>query len=610
MRKSIVVTWSMALLAGSAGAALLAEETFDYGIGSASSSWTGGVGFVSSAWSPGTTGTILDEGLCFGSMQVSGGSAHIQFTAGAAYSVGTMNRSLNISSVTSGDLWMAYLFKFDTARSTIITDEALEVRPGAGGLRTGINENTPAVYLRYGGDSTTSASASQIKGGGTMLYVVKWPDMGASTGADAIGWLLSAFDYNAMMSYGGGLSESNLDSYAEVIVTNSFSANETLAGNVTLQLVPFGRNNSTPSFYVDELRIGTELDDVVAPVDPNAASGILLMEENWDYTVGSSASAWTGGVGFASSGWVTNATGTTLDNGLVFGSMAISGGSAHIQFTAANNFSASELQRPLNISSVDVGDIWMASLLRFDTNRSTIPDDEFLEIRLGAGAFRFKIDESTSAMGLRYGSDYSISASNPLIKGGETFLYIVKWPDVGQETGDDAVGWVLDQAGYAEMMDGGGLSEANLSVYAVLEVTNSFSARETVVGNVTLQIVPLGRNNSTPSFYVDELRMGTSLDVVVPDVANSNSLIKSFAPWFDGVMKMVVSCAVPENNYPTSTLDLQTGSWERVAHSDNGTNPFVVTNLDYSTMDASGTKEVIYVQSSDARKFFRIGGAE
>ena len=274
MRKIAITAWSMALLAGSAGAALLAEEQFDYGIGSASSTWNGGTGFSTSAWSPGTTGTSIDNGLSLGNMQVSGGSAHIQFTAGSGFSAGTLGRSMDNAGASSGDLWMAYLLQFDTARSTIPLDEALEVRPGAGDIRTKIDENSSAIGVRYG-SAWSSTVDSAVKDGTTLLFVSKFPDLGASSGSSARGWGMTASEYDSMMA-NGGVSEANLDTYAGIQITKAFSANESMAGNVTMQLVPIGRNDSTPSFYVDELRLGTTVNDVVAIPEP-ATMGLVAL---------------------------------------------------------------------------------------------------------------------------------------------------------------------------------------------------------------------------------------------------------------------------------------------------------------------------------------------
>ena len=50
--------------------------------------------------------------------------------------------------------------------------------------------------------------------------------------------------------------------------------------------------------------------------------------------------------------------------------------------------------------------------------------------------------------------------------------------------------------------------------------------------------------------------------------------------------------------------DLVAGTWTNWPHSDDGVNPFVVTNLDYSGHD--GTNKLVYVQATNAATFFRV----
>jgi len=76
------------------------------------------------------------------------------------------------------------------------------------------------------------------------------------------------------------------------------------------------------------------------------------------------------------------------------------------------------------------------------------------------------------------------------------------------------------------------------------------------------------------------------------------------------VLKLAVSGASsPEYYYPESTTNLVDGTWERIPHSDDGVNDFIVTNFNYSTTD--GTNQVIYLQSTDkTSEFFRIQVAD
>ena len=83
--------------------------------------------------------------------------------------------------------------------------------------------------------------------------------------------------------------------------------------------------------------------------------------------------------------------------------------------------------------------------------------------------------------------------------------------------------------------------------------------------------------------------------------------IVSFSMVSNNVMKMVFyTYAFSTNNYyPLATADLVVPSWTNVPHSKDGSAPFILTNLTYST--AEGTNDVIYVQADDAQGFFGIG---
>lgn len=73
------------------------------------------------------------------------------------------------------------------------------------------------------------------------------------------------------------------------------------------------------------------------------------------------------------------------------------------------------------------------------------------------------------------------------------------------------------------------------------------------------------------------------------------------------VMKLVVDAPSDASRYwPEGVSDLVSGSWATVAHSDDGVNAFVVTNLAYST--AEGSNEVIYVQAVNPAGFFKVVG--
>lgn len=263
--KQIAIYFGLLISAGVASAQLLVEETWNYNIGSSATTWTGGVGFASAAWNPNAynpSGATIVNGLSLGSMSVSGGAVHVTMSVGAV-TFGTLRRTMSTAAVTNGDLWVSYLFSYDTSLGTVPSDEALQVRSSTT-LRTGVYENGDKVYLQRS-SSATSGEYAGIKNGETLLYVAKYAGMGASSNSGSKAWLLTSTGYDSMMQHGGVL-ETNLDTYAVTTVVNNDQSVQTQASNALLEILPLGSGvlGATPSFTVDELRYGRTLQDVVA----------------------------------------------------------------------------------------------------------------------------------------------------------------------------------------------------------------------------------------------------------------------------------------------------------------------------------------------------------
>ncbi len=80
------------------------------------------------------------------------------------------------------------------------------------------------------------------------------------------------------------------------------------------------------------------------------------------------------------------------------------------------------------------------------------------------------------------------------------------------------------------------------------------------------------------------------------------------APITGGLMEIEVNTPNVAESYLNVTTDLATDSWTNAPHSDDGANPFVVSNLTYST--ASGANKLIYVRTDPPAKFFRMGSKQ
>ena len=105
----------------------------------------------------------------------------------------------------------------------------------------------------------------------------------------------------------------------------------------------------------------------------------------------------------------------------------------------------------------------------------------------------------------------------------------------------------------------------------------------------------------------DNLMLGDTLEDMIYGMTPVSATILSIAPFSNSVMELVVSSDRPSACYPKSSDELSMDAvWGSVSHSTNGVDPFVVTNLDYST--ASGTNFVIYIEAADpGKKFIKIG---
>ena len=71
-----------------------------------------------------------------------------------------------------------------------------------------------------------------------------------------------------------------------------------------------------------------------------------------------------------------------------------------------------------------------------------------------------------------------------------------------------------------------------------------------------------------------------------------------------GIYEIEVETKNPDVQHLLGSTDLVNGGWSSIPHSDDGLNPYVQTNLLYST--PNGVNRVIYIQSGDAQAFFGV----
>lgn len=82
------------------------------------------------------------------------------------------------------------------------------------------------------------------------------------------------------------------------------------------------------------------------------------------------------------------------------------------------------------------------------------------------------------------------------------------------------------------------------------------------------------------------------------------SEILGFSSVSSNVFKMVFNSSAASETFLLASDDLVSGAWTNIAHSVDGNNPFVVTNLGYSGVQESN--RVIYIKSDQEMKFFGL----
>lgn len=279
MKKILIPLVLISVSAALAHASVLADDSFDYAIGSTAASWSGGSGF-NNRWNVATDtklSTSIVSGLTLGTMSVSGNAMYITYAQNTT-GLGSNNVWRNTDfAVTSGDLWLSYLYQFNTAAAVNLEEVALQVRFGTT-LRGGINEDTSAFFVQYNLAATkaTSSTDGAFKDGTTLLMVYAYYDMGQSAGSAAKGWALTASAYDNLIA--AGVTEANLDLYALLSVTTSTTGSITLADNTQFAVSPSARNDgSVMAFTIDEIKIGTSAADVIATAIPEPQTAALLL---------------------------------------------------------------------------------------------------------------------------------------------------------------------------------------------------------------------------------------------------------------------------------------------------------------------------------------------
>lgn len=122
------------------------------------------------------------------------------------------------------------------------------------------------------------------------------------------------------------------------------------------------------------------------------------------------------------------------------------------------------------------------------------------------------------------------------------------------------------------------------------------------IGKITMNGSPLTTGDTTVSGGYLYITPALEVPVLPPEQPG----VVGVSMVSGDVMKMVISAPSEASRYSVEGTSGLLASWSAVAHSDDGVNPFIVTNLEYATTE--GSNAVIYVQTTNSVGFFQIIG--
>lgn len=265
-----------------------------------------------------------------------------------------------------------------------------------------------------------------------------------------------------------------------------------------------------------------------------AGRASLLVEETFDYALGDSLVNQAGGVGW-NGAWRTQDVSlvTQIVPGLVFNGVATSGQA--VKITQNGSKADHAVSRALGVSVAPGETLW-SSYLFSGTNGG---NQDVFEARLNTAQFGNYNSASFRCLAKRYSSTYgSVGYDNTeptlsagaAITGGDTYLLLARFTNVGNAGGGQATMWAFNQTQFDALLLDDAVTSGELD--AITSVGYMFKAVDTLAGNTPvfdttrwaqLVLYPNAGSSSISATF-DELRYGVGADpilagVVVPEPA-------------------------------------------------------------------------------------------
>lgn len=270
----LAAAFGAALLAASADAGLVVEESFDYTAGEDVAGQNGGIGFAG-AWS-GSASFDVGGGLSFGSLGVAGGSSARVNRAGN----GAISRTISASAQTeltadNSTIWFSVLvdptdntlpgtaagFPLNTHGTLVFGDTALSGGSGTGPAPIGTGGN--AFGLGFDGIdnniANTEIQAVAYAGGAVSTN-------GTLTVGDNVSFIVGRIDF-AANGTDDTLTLYNVTDPALALPATSFATLSADFDQSTFNVVSIG--DAQTSIF-DEIRIGTTLESVGVVPEPSS----------------------------------------------------------------------------------------------------------------------------------------------------------------------------------------------------------------------------------------------------------------------------------------------------------------------------------------------------
>jgi hypothetical protein len=313
-------------------------------------------------------------------------------------------------------------------------------------------------------------------------------------------------------------------------------------------------------------------------------------------------------VGFDGSGSLTNNGGTvTANNAVIAGQNAAGSGEIVVNsgtFTVAGTFAVGQSgtgSLTVNGGTVNANGPWLIPGYLVGGTGDIAVNGGNLNVA-GPLHVGYQGDGSLTVTGgvVDVGADLTVGADggtgDVVMNGGTVTAPNLSFGGTGTQTLDLNGGQLITTDGFSQ--------SANSTFY--------IGSGELIFEARTLEEVQGAIADGDGTWIFDDwpIIVSNELGVVVtsgPKPPTAAADIVSVTSLSNDVMQLEINTPSPtEYYYPESKLDLTGGTWERIPHSDDGVNPFIIEDLNYSTTD--GTNVFIYVETTNSAEFIRILG--